>query len=346
MAELLGYDKTYISMLETRRRSITDVRTLRRIAHTLGVPVHALGATEADDATFEAMIQFAGWVITLAEIARKSGDAAHAVDELWPLVARLESRASEGSLERESLIILVRARLRLGVTLGTLLPEENLAHAAKWTGRALLAATHLDDAELTTRVLAMHGNELRKAGRTAASISRLQLAVSRASDTTIAAAASAMLARAYGEAGREDLFDGAMRSYRSHLDRAPESGMLATEFTYREIHLRGLADTGRTAEAHRLMQRSNAAVAPPAPQWAAIERITAGRVLLATGEREEAEAALIVGLRLAESARLPHQVQRAVRVAISGGLHSVTETGRTLLLRLTDSAWSRLYADS
>jgi len=38
LAALLGYDKTYISMIETRRRVISDVATLRHIAHTLTIP--------------------------------------------------------------------------------------------------------------------------------------------------------------------------------------------------------------------------------------------------------------------------------------------------------------------
>ena len=157
LAVLLGYDKTYISMIETRRRMINDVGTLRQIAHTLGIPVHALGVTEADDATFAAMMQFAGSVLSLAEIARKSGHAADAVNELWPLVARLESRAAEGLIERESLAVLGRARLSLGVALGTLLPEEKLTSAARWTGRALLVATHLDEPGFITETLTMPG---------------------------------------------------------------------------------------------------------------------------------------------------------------------------------------------
>jgi transcriptional regulator with XRE-family HTH domain len=99
LAVLLGYDKTYISMIETRRRVINDVGVLRQIAHTLGIPVHSLGVTDADDATFAAMMQFAGSALSLAAIARKSGHAADAVNELWPLVARLESRAAEGLID-------------------------------------------------------------------------------------------------------------------------------------------------------------------------------------------------------------------------------------------------------
>jgi transcriptional regulator with XRE-family HTH domain len=49
LAALLGYDKTYVSMIETRRRVINDVSTRRHIAHVLGLPTHVLGVTDAND---------------------------------------------------------------------------------------------------------------------------------------------------------------------------------------------------------------------------------------------------------------------------------------------------------
>ncbi|MGH8964474.1 MAG: helix-turn-helix domain-containing protein [Actinomycetes bacterium] len=165
LAQLLGYDKTYISMIETRRRIIGDVTTLRHIAHRLGVPVHILGVTDADDATFTAMMQFADSVLSLADVARQAGRADDAVGEVWPLVARLEARAADGFLDRASLARLGKARASLGVALGALLPEERLAAAAKWTGQALRVAQRLDDPDFLAHTLAMHGNELRKAGR-------------------------------------------------------------------------------------------------------------------------------------------------------------------------------------
>ena len=186
---VLGYDKTYISMIETRRRTISDAGTLLRIAHTLQIPAHALGIAEPDDATFTAMLQFAESVLTLADIARKLGRTADAINELWPLVARLEARAAEGILERDTLFLLSRARLSLGVALGTILPDERLSTAARWTGQALRLAERLADPTLTTHALAMHGNELRKAGRTSAAIARLRRAVVDATTRTVSGVA-------------------------------------------------------------------------------------------------------------------------------------------------------------
>ena len=99
LADVLGFDRTYISMIECGCRSITDRGTLTHIARTLAIP------------------------------------AAH-------------------------------ARVPFGVALGHLLPEERLATAARWTGRALRIAWDLGDRRLLAFVLRMHGNELREADRT------------------------------------------------------------------------------------------------------------------------------------------------------------------------------------
>ena len=50
IAESLGYDPTYISMIETGRRTVADVRTRLRIARHLGIPPRVLGISDPDDA--------------------------------------------------------------------------------------------------------------------------------------------------------------------------------------------------------------------------------------------------------------------------------------------------------
>jgi len=340
LSGVLGYDKTYISMIENRRRIITDVGTLRHIAHTLAIPVHVVGVTEADDATFVAMLQFADSVLTLADTARQSGRAIEAVNELWPLVARLEARAAEGLIERDSLAVLGRARLSLGLALGNVLPDDKLSTAAKWTGRALIVAEHLGDRDFLAHVVTMHGNELRKAGRVGAAIQRTQHGLALAHDAEARTSACAVLARAAGEAGRADLFDAAIDGYRRHLDEAGGTGMLANPFTFREIILRGLVATGRATQAARLLdQRPNIAVAP---QWTIIEQITVGDVLLANGDRSEAETTLLCALTEAEAYRLPHQVQRAIDTANSRNVDVVTKAGQAMLTRLRLSTGFRI----
>lgn len=43
LAGLLGFDRTYIFMIECGRRSVTGRGTLAHIARTLGIPPHLLG---------------------------------------------------------------------------------------------------------------------------------------------------------------------------------------------------------------------------------------------------------------------------------------------------------------
>ena len=174
LADVLGFDRTYISMIECSRRSITDHGTLTHIARTLAIPPRMLGIADPGDADFAAMLAFGISVIRLADVARHSGQAGEAVSELWPLIIRLEARIAAGHAEPETMSLLAQARVSFGVALGDLLPEERLATAARWTGRALRIAWDLGDRRLLAFVLRMHGNELRKAGRAAAGIVRLR----------------------------------------------------------------------------------------------------------------------------------------------------------------------------
>ncbi len=337
LAALLGYDKTYVSMIETGRRVINDVATRRHIANTLVLPAHALGVTDTSDADFAAMVQFADSTIRLAEIARQAGRAVEAVNELWPLAARLEARAAEGHLERETLVLLGQARLALGVSLGTVLPEERLVTAAHWTSKALLVAERLGDPPFLAHALRMHGNELRKADRVPAGVARLQRAAHLSVGAEDRGTALALLARAAGEQGNAELFDQALAGYRGLLDTGRGRSMLFNPFTFREIELRGLVNTGRAPQAMRIIHTGLPDAAPVAPQWHIIERVTAGQVLLAGGQPDEAEEALRTALAAAETGRLPHQIQRTIRAAETGRLDDVASDGRAALDRLNEA---------
>ncbi|WP_229686211.1 helix-turn-helix domain-containing protein [Longimycelium tulufanense] len=336
LAVLLGYDKTYVSMIETGRRTIKDVGTRRHIAGVLGLPAHVLGVTDREDVDFAAMIQFGDSTVRLAEIARKAGRAVDAVNELWPLVARLEARVAAGHAEWDTLVLLGQARTALGVSLGTVLPEERLSAAARWTGKGLLVAERLGDRALLAHALRMHGNELRKAEHTGAAVLRLQRALQVSEDNEGRGAALALLSRAAGELGDPTLFDQAVSAYRNVLDHHDGREMLFNPFTFHEIHLRGLISTARAAEAARLLNADPVNALPLAPQWHVIERVTAGEVLLAAGERDGATEALRVALKAAESHRLPHQVQRAIRAAETARLDYVAMEGQAILRRLRD----------
>jgi hypothetical protein len=226
-----------------------------------------------------------------------------------------------------------KARVSLGIALGTLLPEERLTTAAKWTGQALLIAQRLDEPGFLAYTLAMHGNELRKAGRTGAAIERIRRSIAVCTNPVVRTTALAFLARAAGEAGNVSLFDRTMIRYRNHLDEIENTGLLSNRFTFNEVLIRGLVGTGRAKQAAKLVGARQSTCQAAAPQWTVIERVTAGEVLLANGDRDGAEQALHSALDGAEKYRLPHQAQRAIRVA-SGSVEAVAGAGRAVLVRL------------
>ena len=182
-------------------------------------------------------------------------------------------------------------------------------------------------------MLAMHGNELRKAGRTGAAIERIRRSIAVCADPTTRTSALAVLARAAGEAGHAELFDSTMTSYREHLDKIENKGLLSNRFTFHEVLLRGLVETGRARQAAKFMGAAQNISQAAAPQWIVIERVTAGEVLLANDDRDGAEDALQTALDGAERYRLPHQAQRAIRIA-SGSVEAVADAGRAVLARL------------
>jgi tetratricopeptide (TPR) repeat protein len=232
------------------------------------------------------------------------------------------------------LVLLGHARLALGVSLGTVLPEERLVMAASWTGKALTVAKRLEDSAFLAHTLRMHGNELRKADRLAAAVARLQHAVRISANSEDRGSALALLARAAGERGDAAQFDQALRAYRTLLDRHDERGTLFNPFTFREIHLRGLLSTHRPAEAVRRLDSDHGGARPVSPLWQIIERVTAGQFLLAAGELGGADEALRAALRAAEAHRLPHQIQRTIRAAEHAGVDGVAAEGASALHRL------------
>ncbi|MFF3568264.1 helix-turn-helix transcriptional regulator [Nocardia jiangxiensis] len=321
LAELLGYDSSYVSMIETGKRAITDVTSRRHIAARIGVPAHVLGVTGVDDAEYRAMLQFGDSTVRLAEIARQSGHAVEAVNELWPLVARLEARAAEGHMERDSLILLAQARTALGVSLGTVLPEERLSAAARWTGQAAKVAAHLGEPVFYAHTLRMHGNELRKSGQPGAAVARLEQSLELSTDPAETGSSLAFLCRAAGELGDAEAFDNTLSAYRSLLDSHPGSGLLFHPFTLREIEIRGLMGTGRIGEASRLVREPTGT--PAAPQWHIIERVTSGEVLASIGETDTAATVFAEAVQSAERHRIPHQIQRAIRATEKAGMREL-----------------------
>jgi hypothetical protein len=301
-------------MIECGRRSVADHGTLTHIARTLAIPPHVLGIAGPENADFGAMIALGTSVIRLAEVARHSGQAAEAVSELWPLITRLEARIAAGYAELEIMTLLAHARVSFGVALGHLLPEERLATAARWTGRALRVAWKLGDREALAFVLRMHGNELRKAGYAKAGIVRLRQSLQIEDHPARKGAGLVLLARAAAESGQADLFDTVTGQCIHALKSAPAQEVLFNTFTVREVRLRGLLATRRTGQAVDLAEGFAADDGPPSPQWRVIERITTAEVLARAGDEQTAAGMLSAAIGDAETLRLPHQVQRIIRL--------------------------------
>ncbi|WP_304453902.1 helix-turn-helix domain-containing protein [Nocardiopsis sp. YSL2] len=323
MGELLGYDPSYVSLLERRQRTINDRQGLSHVSRVLAIPPHALGITAEEDADFLAALQFGESTVRLAEIARQAGRAVEAVEELWPLVARLEARLREGRVDYGTASLLARARATLGTSLGHVLAEERLYLAAYWTGQAMRLARHLDDGAFLGHVLRMHGNELRKVDRGEAAIARLTEAAELSRDEKERGQTLILLARAAGEQGNAGLHDDSMAAAERLMDEAGPSGILFTPFSLREVRMRGLMGTGRTGMAAELAQSRPGSGEAPAPQWAAIEAVTSADALSAAGDLSSAHALYDEALSLAARHRLPHQVQRIVRSAEAVGLEGI-----------------------
>lgn len=344
LADLLGFDRTYISMIECGRRSVTDRGTLAHIASTLAMPPHILGIAGPSDADFASMLAFGTSVIRLANVARHSGRAAEAVSELWPLITRLEARIFAGQPEAEMMRLLAQARVSLGVALGHLLPEERLATAARWTGRALRIAWDLGDWELLAFVLRMHGNELRKAGYAAAGIVRLRQSLQIDDQPARKGAGLVLLARAAAESGQAGLFDAVAAQCVHALKSASRQEVLFSTFTVREVRLRGLLATGQITQAVDLAERFAAGDGPPTPQWRVIERITTANVLARAGDEQAAASMLAAAVSDAETLRLPHQIQRIIRLTRSSSVLSWQPVREQALVALT--RLDRLLADT
>lgn len=312
LGALLGYDKTYISLLELGKRHLVDIDSRRHVCDRLRLPPHVLGVTDPADGDHRAMLQFGESTIRLAEIARQSGHATEAVAELWPLVARLEARMDDGHMERDVLRLLAHARVGLGVALGNVLPEERLSTAAHWTAKSLGISRHFEDPAFHSYVLRMHGNELRKAHLRGAAVDRLRHAARLAPGRDSRAATLPLLARAAGALGHVQLFDEVMSEAHELLDGVDHTSLF-NPFALYEIRLRGLMATGRTTMAIQLAENAPASTSSVAPQWHVIELVTVAHVRLLADDRSGAAESLGTAIREAMAQRLPHQLQRIIR---------------------------------
>ena len=333
VATALGYDASYISLIESSRRDITNVGERRRIAAYLGIAPHVLGVTDVEDADYRTMLAFGESTLRLAGVARNAGRPAAALNELWPMVLRLEDRVHQGHVEPAMISLLARARSALGVYLGDILPAQGLAISAQWTARALTLTEHLADADLHAQALRSHGNELRKSGDVDGAVRRLRQSAEIAGEgmrPTVLVA----LARAAAEAGADDLFDSTVAAAEGLAAESPPSPLFNLEIVA-EVRLRGLLHLGRRIETAKELWQQAGQASHSAPQWQAIALITTCEALAATSEVADAERLLPEAIAAARACRLPQQVQRIVGLAARvPGLEVIAAESRAALREL------------
>lgn len=134
-----------------------------------------------------------------------------------------------------------------------------------------------------------------------------------------------------------DLFDTVTGQCIHALKSAPGQEVLFNTFTVREVRLRGLLATSRTGQAVDLAEGFAADDGPPSPQWRVIERITTAEVLARAGDEQTAADMLSAAIGDAETLRLPHQVQRIIRLTGQPGAlagPAVREQAQKALTRL------------
>ena len=167
-----------------------------------------------------------------------------------------------------------------------------------------------------------------------AAVARLQHAAGMAAGAE-RGPALIQLARAAADLGNADVFDAAVTDLRRLIDVA-EPTPVVNPFVLREVRLRGLLATGRLRDAAHLADADRPGADEAAPQWRAIERVTAAEIHHARGDSAAAADALRQAIVTAEAFRLPHQIQRAMRTA-HGHLPEIEEAGSAALRRLRPS---------
>lgn len=342
LAALLGFDQSYISKLENGQR-LRDLATLKHIAQSLGIPGQWLGLLSegSPHAQSAELIEVAPSVIRLSQIVRESGRADAAVNELWPLMLRLETQATQDHNNPSLLLMLASAQAMLGVILGDLLAEEQLWISVHFFKKAVALVDEHSDAWLKAEVYRGCGNELRKHKHYTEAIVYLEQAFFLAPDGMTRGVAAALLARTYGELGDKERFLDAMGGVHYAQERTSSFTPTFNPVTTHEVHIRGLLNVGQITMLPPLLEQdpSRFLTVPVAPQWHVISRITEAEALFRIGKVDDGLAHLQTALLGAELCRLPHQVQRAMRaVHIVEAYHPAKALGdqaSTLLDKLT-----------
>jgi transcriptional regulator with XRE-family HTH domain len=342
LAMLLGFDQSYISKLENGQ-GLRDIVVLKDIADRLGLPPHWLGLIPQDYATKHSteLLAIAPSVISLSKTVRETGRAHEAVNELWPLILRLEAQATQDRENPRLLLTLASGQATLGVILGDLLPEEDLFVSIHFFKKAVAIAEELGDDSFKTEVYWGCGNELRKNKQYTEAIYYLERALSLAPGSVAKGFVTALLARAYGEMGDQSNFDDVIENVLHFLDKAPYFTPIFNPVMIHEVHLRGLINVGHINRISPLVERNDISTMTVyiAPQWHTISQLTLAEAMFRIGKFDDGLAKLQTALIGAELCKLPHQVQRAMRslklVEAYEPAQSIAHKAQTLLDKLS-----------
>ncbi|HYU76950.1 MAG TPA: helix-turn-helix transcriptional regulator [Ktedonobacteraceae bacterium] len=316
LASLLEFDQSYISKLENGQ-GLRDSATLRHIAQRLSISGSSLGilSEELQYAQSPEIIDTASSVIRLSQTVRESGRAEAAVNELWPLILRLETQQVQDNGNPRLLLTLASAQATLGIILGDLLPEENLWISVHFFKKAVAIADEHGDALFKSEVYRGCGNELRKHKHYTEAVSYLEQAFFLAPDAMSKGMAAALLARTYGEMGDQENFLDAIGSVLYAQEKVDSFTPTFNPVTIYEVRVRGLLNVGQMNAQLSLLEQDTTHffAVPIAPQWHVISQLTRAEAMFHIGRVDEGLANLKTALIGAELCRLPHQVQRAIR---------------------------------
>ncbi|MBA9053929.1 helix-turn-helix domain-containing protein [Streptomyces murinus] len=337
LSEKICVDRTYVSHWETRSRRLDSIANRIALADKLGIPYASLGIADAGQQDHAEMLASGDSVVRLSRTAREGGRAADALRELDQLLRALERRACNGKAIRADMVLLAAARAEIGVALGDLLPEAHLKTAAQWTGSGVNVLASLEgEPNLSAHSLRMHGNELRKAGDLHCAVRELRRAVEISPDLGGRATASLLLARAASEQGNTVMFDQCIKQCRQAIEQDPSIfNFFINPFSLREVELRGFLLTDRIKGAERVASRVVVA-GEASPTWRVIERVTMTQFYLAVGEMKAAESELRAAIFGAQELGLPHQVERAVRLAENAHLDDLVRMGKAAIEEMSD----------
>ncbi|GHP00607.1 hypothetical protein KSF_106540 [Reticulibacter mediterranei] len=316
LADILGFDQSYISKLENGQ-NVRDIVTLKHILHCLCLPAEWLGLAEQGSSSGQStdLIEIAPSVIKLSQTAREAGRADAAVAEVWPLILRLEAQIISESSHTQLLMTLAAALAVLGVILGDLLPEEDLWVSVHFFKKAVRIVDDQADREMAAEIYRGYGNELRKHKQYAEAVPYLEQALRFSPDPVSKGYAAALLARTFGEMGDRENFHDAIHTALHFQDITAAFTPTFNPVMIQEVYVRGLTHVGSLAQIPTLINQdvSRSLSVSVAPQWHVISHLTKAEAQFRLNRVDEGLENLKTALTGAELCKLPHQVQRAIR---------------------------------